>query len=62
MQAYSVYYRIEAEGWRSQRNSERVDAKNRDSAIRKVKRKLSKLWRIDEEQIVILSVGTIGYF
>lgn len=59
MQAYIVYYQIEGKNWT---NNLSVDAKDRDSAIRKIKRKLIKMWRITEEEIIIKSVGIIGYF
>ena len=60
MQAYVIYYQIEGKNWPS--SNLLVDAKNRDSAIRKVKRKLVKMWRIEEDDIIIKSVSVIGYF
>lgn len=59
MKAYVIYYKIEGKKWS---NNFRVDAKNRESAIRKTKRKIAKEWRISEDEITIKSVGVIGYY
>jgi DNA-binding response OmpR family regulator len=59
MKAYVIYYQIEGKKWN---NNFRVDAKNRESAIRKMKRKIAKDWRISEDEIIIKSVGVIGYY
>lgn len=61
MQAYSVRYHVNRRGFAAS-TTELIDAKNRDSAVRKLKRKLAKRWRISEDEIEVLAIGTVGYY
>lgn len=61
MMAYSVRYRINRPGFAGS-TPELIDAKSRESAVRKLKRKLVKRWRIAEDEIEVLTVGIIGYY
>lgn len=64
MQAYAVYYIVRTNNpkWRPCETSELADAKNREFAIKKVKRKVAKSWRINEEDVEITRVAVIGYY
>lgn len=61
MMAFSVRYRVNRRGFVGS-TSQLIDAKNRESAARKLKKKVSKAYRIQEDEIEILSIGIVGYY
>lgn len=59
MKAYSIRFRIST--WKADM-TDVVDAKDRDSAVRKIVRKYSKRFRVSPEDFTIKAVSVIGYF
>lgn len=59
MKAYSIRFRIST--WKADM-TDVVNAKDRDSAIRKIIRKYSKRFRISEEDFTVKAVSIIGHF
>lgn len=58
MKVFVIYYRIQGKNWL---NNFTVEARTRESAVRKTKRKITKMYGVSDEEVIIKSVGVIGY-
>lgn len=58
MKVFVIYYRLQGQTWL---NNFTTEARTRESAINKTKRKLMKMYRISEDEILIKSASVIGY-